>query len=77
MASRKMTFTIPEELACEFIGRVPARDRSKYVVEALSLKLAERKRRLVQACEAANLDSEVAQIEDEFSALPDEVAEPW
>jgi ubiquinone biosynthesis protein UbiJ len=77
MASRKMTFTVPEELAGQFIRRVPARDRSKYVAEALADKLAERERRLIHACNLANQDAEVAQIEDEFSALPDEVMEPW
>jgi hypothetical protein len=77
MASRRMTFTLPEELASRFVKRVPARDRSRYLAEALAEKLAEREGRLIHACDAANLDPEVVQIEDEFSALPDEVTEPW
>ena len=77
MAARKMTFTLPEELAVQFIRRVAARDRSRYVAEALVEKLAERDRQLLRACEIANQDPEVSAIEQEFDALPSEVTEPW
>lgn len=72
-----MTFTLPEDLAARFVRRVPARERSRYLAEALARKLAERDRQLIQACEIANRSSEVALIEKEFDALPDEMTEPW
>ncbi len=72
-----MTFTLPEELASRFVRRVPARDRSRYVADALAEKLAQREKRLIQACEIANNDPGVREIEEEFDALQDEIAEPW
>lgn len=77
MASRKMTFTLPEDIAVKFVRRVPARERSRYVAAALAEKLTEADRQLVRACEIANQDSEVAAIEQEFDSLPSEMAEPW
>jgi metal-responsive CopG/Arc/MetJ family transcriptional regulator len=68
-----MTFSLPEDLASSFTRRVPARDRSRYVADALADKLAERERRLIQACEIANQDPQVREIELEFDALTDDV----
>jgi metal-responsive CopG/Arc/MetJ family transcriptional regulator len=77
MASRKMTFSLPEDLASSFTRRVPARDRSRYVADALAEKLAEREKRLIKACEIANHDSQVREIELDFDALSDAMPEPW
>lgn len=77
MAHRKVTFSIPEDLALRFLRRVPARERSRYVAEALSEKLSERERQLIRSCDLANADPEVLAIEQEFDALPEEIAEPW
>jgi metal-responsive CopG/Arc/MetJ family transcriptional regulator len=77
MASHKMTFSLPAELASSFTKRVPARERSRYVADAIAEKLAERERRLIRACEIANQDSELREIEQEFDALTDGIAEPW
>jgi hypothetical protein len=77
MASRKMTFTLPDELASSFTRRVPARDRSRYVADAIAEKLAEREKRLILACEIANQDPQVRAIEQEFDALTDVMPEPW
>jgi metal-responsive CopG/Arc/MetJ family transcriptional regulator len=77
MASRKMTFTLPDDLASSFTRRVPARERSRYVADALADKLAEREKRLIQACEMANQDSQVREIELDFDALTDAMPEPW
>jgi len=63
MARRKMTFTLPEALVTRFLQRVPARDRSRYVADALAEKLAERERQLIHACEVANGIPDVAAIE--------------
>ena len=64
-------------MASSFTRRVPARDRSRYVAEAIAEKLAEREKRLIQACEIANHDSDVREIEREFDALSDAMPEPW
>jgi hypothetical protein len=57
MASRKMTFSLPDELAASFTRRV--------------------EKRLILACEIANQDPELREIEREFDALTDAVPEPW
>ena len=72
-----MTFTLPEELAVRFVRKVPARQRSRYLAEALAQRLAERDRQLIRACEIANRDPEVRAIENEFESLPGDIAEPW
>ena len=77
MASRKMTFTLPNELVDRFLRTVPSRDRSRYVSEAIATKLREREERLIRACEAANADPDVHAIEEELDALPEEITEPW
>jgi hypothetical protein len=77
MASRKMTFTLPDDLASSFTRRVPARERSRYVADAIADKLADREKRLIQACELANQDSQVREIELDFDALTDAMPEPW
>jgi hypothetical protein len=77
MASRKMTFTLPDELATSFTRRVPVRERSRYVADAIADKLADTEKRLIQACEIANQDPELREIELEFDALTDAMPEPW
>jgi hypothetical protein len=77
MASRKMTFSLPAEVAALFIRRVPARERSRYLAEALAERLGERERNLARACEIANRDPDVLAIEHEFDLLNDPVTEPW
>ena len=72
-----MTFTLPDSLASSFARRVPARDRSRYVAEAIAEKLAEREQRLIRACDIANQDPGVREIEREFDALTDALPEPW
>ena len=77
MASRKLTFTLPDKLASKFLRTVPSRDRSRYVSEAIASKLREREERLIRACDAANADPDVRAIEGEWDALTEEIAEPW
>jgi metal-responsive CopG/Arc/MetJ family transcriptional regulator len=69
MSSRKLTFTLPQELAAEFLGRVPISSRSQYVATAIADKLREREAQLVRACEAANSSADVLEIENSFDAL--------
>ena len=74
---KKMTFSVPEPLAVRFLSRVASRDRSRFVSEALAAQLRERDLELVRACETANQDLDVAEIEKDFDAIRDELAEPW
>jgi len=77
MAMRKMTFSVPEPLAVQLLRRVASRDRSRFVSEALAARLKERDAALIRACEIANQDLDVAEIEEEFDGIRDEMAEPW
>ncbi len=80
MASRKLTFTLPQELVAEFLRRVPATLRSQYVAAAIADKLREREQQLVRACEAANQSADIRDIESAFDALADgsdAVQESW
>ena len=72
-----MTFSVPEPLAAQFLRRVPSRDRSRFVTEALVARLAERDLQLIRACDAANEDLDVAEIEREFDGIGDPIPEPW
>jgi hypothetical protein len=77
MAVRKLTFSVPEEIATQFLKLVPPRKRSSYVADAIADKLRDRERQLIRACEIANRDPEVLAIEREMDALTDEITEPW
>jgi hypothetical protein len=77
MATRKMTFSVPEPLAVQFLRRVASRDRSRFLSEALAARLEERDIALMRACEMANQEVDVAEIEKEFDSIGDEMAEAW
>ena len=77
MAMRKMTFSVPEPLAVQLLRRVASRDRSRFVSDALAARLKERDVELIRACEIANQDLDVAEIEKEFDGIRDGIAEPW
>ena len=80
MPRRKLTFTLPQELAVEFLRRVPSSLRSQYVAAAIADKLREREEQLVRACETANNSTDVREIESSFDALADKsdaLQEPW
>ena len=72
-----MTFSLPEPLAAQFLRRVASRDRSRFVSEALAARLDERDAALIRACDIANQDTDLAEIEKELDGLRDEMAEPW
>lgn len=80
MPSKKFTFTLPQDLAVEFLRRVPPPLRSKYVATAIADKLREREEQLVRACETANNSLDIREIESSFDALADEsdaLRESW
>jgi hypothetical protein len=73
MATRKMTFLLPEDLAKQFVRHVPVRQRSRYLADALREKLSARDRVSVQACNIANDDPDVRAIEKDFDAVTGEM----
>ena len=77
MAMRKMTFTIPDDIAASFARAVPGSRRSKFVAEALRSTLLQRERALAAACDAVNADATVNATVDEWQAVNDPIAEPW
>ena len=77
MAARKMTFSLPEPLATRLVRSVPARDRSRYVAEALESRLRARDEALARACDVANGDADVMAMEREFDAISWDMVEPW
>ncbi len=77
MASRKMTFTLPEEVVVPFLRKVGPSRRSKYVAEAIEAKLRERAEVIKEACLAANNDPDTKRMQAEFDALPDTMTEEW
>ena len=72
-----MTFTVPGELAQLLLRRIPSRERSAYVSEAIAAKLQAMDESLIRACEAVNREIDVAAIEQEWESLQDRVVEPW
>jgi hypothetical protein len=77
MAARKMTFSIPDSLAREFLRSVPAQERSSYVAEAMAARLRKQDDALIRACEIANRDEDLLAIEREFETISSDIAEPW
>jgi hypothetical protein len=45
------------------LRRVPSRNRSRYVTEAITTRLREREERLKRACEVANTSRDAGDIE--------------
>jgi ubiquinone biosynthesis protein UbiJ len=77
MATRKMTFSLPTALAAQFMKRVSARERSRYVAEALAARLRQRDHMLARAAEVANRSPQVRAIERDFDRLESGIMEPW
>ena len=77
MATRKMTFSLPADLASQLVKRVPARDRSRFLAKALEKSLREEEQALVRSCRLANQDPDGAVIEQEWDQIGDQLEEPW
>lgn len=80
MASRKFTFSLPSDLAAEFLRRVPPSGRSHYVATALAAQLRDREEQVIRAGELANKSVDVQDIEMSCDNLADKVdcvQEPW
>jgi hypothetical protein len=77
MATRKTTFSIPADLASQLLKRVPARDRSRFLANALEKSLREEEQAPIRSCRLANQDPEVSVIEQEWDQIADLIEEPW
>ena len=77
MAVRKMTLSLPAELAQRFERQVPSRQRSRYLAKVLEKSVQKQDEALVRSCLLANEDADGKVIEEEFAALTDRIAEPW
>ena len=77
MATRKMTFSLPGDLAQKFVKRVPARERSHFLSVALEKRLMEEEKSLIRACKSANEDPDLKALEKEWDQINDEIEEPW
>ena len=71
-----MTFSLPKDLVAQLAKLVPVRERSKYVAEALAMKLKEREQLLAHACEMANRSRAIRATERDWDVLTDEIWEP-
>ena len=77
MAVRKMTFSLPADLASQLVKRVPARERSRFLAKLLEKSLREDDESLIRSCLSANEDPDVKAIEQEWAQIPDTIEEPW
>jgi len=72
MATRKMTFSLPEDLAERFVRRVGARDRSRFLANSLERSLREEERHLVESCLRASEDVDAATVQREWASTNDD-----
>jgi len=68
MAITRMTLALPTELAQQLVSRVPVRDRSRFIAEALKKSLREQEA-LVRSCRLANRDRDAKAIEEEWDQI--------
>ena len=71
LPAKKMTFSLPGQIAADFMHRIPARQRSHFVAEAFAARLNDRDRRLREAAAIVNASPEIQTLEQEWDALPD------
>ena len=77
MAARKMTFSLPLELAGRLVKRVPARERSSFLACVLEKSLLEEDEALIRSCLSANQDADAKVLEQEWGKIRDAIEEPW
>ena len=78
--TRKVTFTLPAELADLLNRQVRSLDRSAFVSAAIAERMDAKRRRLIASCEAANANPEDAELREEMAALEDDglaAHAPW
>jgi len=78
--TRKVTFTLPTDLADRLNRQVRSLDRSAFVAEAIADRMEARRQRLIASCEAANTSPEDAALRCETDVLASDGIEayvPW
>jgi hypothetical protein len=77
MAVRKMTFSLPMDLADQLVKRVPSRERSRFLAQVLEKSLREYDESLIRSCLSANEEPDLKAIEQEWDEIRDAIEEPW
>ncbi|MBI4534301.1 MAG: hypothetical protein HY711_10195 [Candidatus Melainabacteria bacterium] len=77
MKKIRLTFTVPEDIFQRFATVVPSRTRSAIVSTLLEEEAKRREMTLAAACDAANADAGLAELEADFQALENTVSEPF
>jgi hypothetical protein len=77
MKRTRQTFTLPEDVFRRFAALVPGGQRSAVIAMLLEKETSRREQSLIQACEAANKESCLTQLEQDFQALEDTIGEPF
>lgn len=77
MKKTRQTFTVPEDIFQRFAAVVPSRTRSAIVSKLLEAEAKRRERMLAVACDTANANAGLTELEADFQALEDTVDEPF
>ena len=80
MANLRMSISLPEDLAVEFVQAISPKRRSRFVADLIKAKLRERGERdehFARLCEAVNNDTDSQQVERDMASLPDTMDEEW
>jgi hypothetical protein len=75
MPTRKMTFTLPEEVVAQFTRAVAPSRRSRYVAEALQARLRDRDALFEAACDVLDGDADLEQLDREMDLLNNDPVE--
>lgn len=65
----RQTFTVPEDIFQRFAAVVPSRTRSTIVSQLLEEEAKRREMTLAAACDAANADAGLTDLETDFQSL--------
>ncbi|MCP5118589.1 MAG: hypothetical protein GY953_47860 [bacterium] len=69
MAVRKMTFSLPEDVAAQFVERVPARRRSSYLAQLIRNSFQQQEQEIARACWLTNEDADGRALETELDQM--------
>jgi hypothetical protein len=73
----RQTFTIPEDTFRRFASVVPEGQRSALVAGLLEQEAKRREDNLARACQSANKNAGLLELENDLRALEDTVLEPF
>lgn len=73
----RQTFTLPDEVFRRFASLVPGGQRSAVISALLEEETRKRELALERACEAANKDAHLLEVEQDFQSLENTVSESF